>query len=101
VLCWTSDLEIFFRDVKVRGSLGCLERTGKKQNQDHSPGVQESRPWPVQRPAWKNPMGDSPGGKSGPGEPIDIQGSPPPNSRLMHSNVQEIKQRCQEASTDE
>lgn len=45
------------------------ERQKQGIKQDHNPRRQESRPWPVQGSAWKNPTG--PGQKSGPGELAD------------------------------
>lgn len=51
--------EELVRDVKIEGSLGCSDgglqnpkrgEQGKKQ--DHSPGLQESRIWPLQGSAW-------------------------------------------------
>ena len=46
-------------------------------------------------------QGYSPGEKKGQGELIDLQGSPPPRSRMVHPDKQEIKQRQQEACMDE
>lgn len=36
-------------------------------------------------------MGYSPGEKRGPGEPVDLQGSPSPSSGTVHTNTGEIK----------
>lgn len=51
--------------------------------------------------AWKNPMGNGPGNKKGPGDLVDFQGSPAPVSRTVHPNEQENKRRCQEVCMDE
>lgn len=51
-------------------------RQGKKQ--EHNPRFQESRLWPVQGHAWKNPIRDQAGKKRGLRELVDFQGSPPP-----------------------
>ncbi|GAB0204852.1 mitochondrial enolase superfamily member 1 [Grus japonensis] len=42
-------------------------------------------------------MGQSPGGKKGPRQLANIQGSPPPSSGAMHPNKEEVKQKHQEA----
>lgn len=46
-------------------------------------------------------MGDSTGEKRGLGELVDIQGLPPPDSSLVCPGKKAIKQRWQEACTDE
>lgn len=54
-------------DVKIKGSFGCSDHKmvgvqdpeGRKEGekQAHNPGLQESRLWPLQRSAWKSPVG--------------------------------------------
>lgn len=51
----------------------------------------------LQRSAWKIPMGYGLEEKRNSGQMVDVQGSAPPGSRKVHINVQEIKERCQEA----
>lgn len=46
-------------------------------------------------------MGKGPGDKRGPGKLVDFQASPPPSSRKVHPNEQEIKTRWQEACMNE
>ncbi|GAB0188222.1 mitochondrial enolase superfamily member 1 [Grus japonensis] len=46
-------------------------------------------------------MGQSPGRKRGPRQLANIQGSPPPSSRVMHPNKEEVKQKHQGAPVDE
>ena len=96
------------RDVKIRVSFGCSDHEmvefrilrGGSKKQDHNPELEESRLQPLQRFAWKNPMGYSPGEKRGVGELVDIQRSSPPSSRKVYPNKQEIEQKQQEAHTD-
>ncbi|PKU36104.1 hypothetical protein llap_13592 [Limosa lapponica baueri] len=66
----------------------------KDKQQDSNLVLQESRLWPVQGYAWKNPMGYNPGEKRGPGQLVDFQGSSP-SSRVVHPDV---KQEWQEAA---
>lgn len=42
-----------------------------------------------------------PGEKTGAGELVDFERWPPPSSRILQPNVQEIKQRHQESRMDE
>lgn len=42
------------------------ERVEQDKQEDHSPGLQEKKLWPVWGSAWKNPMGHHPGAKRGP-----------------------------------
>ncbi|GAB0179440.1 hypothetical protein GRJ2_000409300 [Grus japonensis] len=51
--------------------------------------------------AWRNPRGEGPGEKSGPGQLADFQRLPSANSRMVHPNEQDIKQTWQEACMDE
>lgn len=44
------------------------------QKAGHNTGFQESRLDPLHRSAWKNPMRDLPGGKTGPENLADIHG---------------------------
>jgi len=70
--------EELLRNVKIRrqawlqqsrdGGGQDPERREQGKKQDHNPGLQQSRVWPVQRAAEKNCMGYSPGGKRGPAE---------------------------------
>ena len=79
-------------------SSGEGKEQGKKQ--DHNTGPQEGRLWSLSGSAWKNPMGYNPR-KRAPRELVAIQGLPPPRSRMVHCDKQEIKQSQQEACTDE
>lgn len=69
--------------------------------QDHNSGLQESRIQPIQGPASEKPIGYGPGEKTGAGELVDFEGCPPPNSRTVQTNVQEIKQKHQETCMEE
>ncbi|PKU36933.1 hypothetical protein llap_12767 [Limosa lapponica baueri] len=46
-------------------------------------------------------MGKSTGGERGPRKLVSIQGAPPPSSRVVHPNKEEVRQKCQEACMDE
>jgi len=61
-----------------------------------SPELQENQHWPLQGPAWKNPMRYSPGEKRGSEELTAIQALPPPSLSMIHAAEQESKQRWQE-----
>lgn len=69
----------------------------KAKKQNHSLRVQESRLWSLQESTWKNCMDCNPGEKRGLGELVDLQESPPPNTRTAHPDKQDMKQRQQEA----
>lgn len=71
----------------AKGTEIVVRQQGKKQN--HNLGVQDSRLWPFQGSTWKNCMGYSPGEKRGLEELVDLQGSPPPSSRMVHPHKQE------------
>lgn len=65
-----------------KGTKIVVRQQGKKQN--HNLGVQESRHWLFQGSTWKNRMRYSPGEKRGLEEPVGLQGSAPPSSRMVH-----------------
>lgn len=84
-------------DVKVGGRLGCtdhemmqfriLSGRSRAKKQDHNPELEEGRLQPVQRFAWKNPVGYSPGEKRDVEELVGMQRSPPPpSSRNVYPN---------------
>ena len=89
-------------NVKLKGSLGCSDhemvefRILRAVRRVHSkltyPGLQESRLWPPQGSAWWSTMGQSSGGKRGPRQLANIQGSPPPSSGAMHPNKEKVRQ---------
>lgn len=72
------------QDVKTDSDLVCsdqeivefriLKGGNTEKKQDYNPGLHKNSLWPFQGPAWTNPMGDKPGEKSGPREPVDFQG---------------------------
>lgn len=68
----------------AKGTEIVVRQQGKKQN--HNLGVQDSRLWPFQGSTWKNCMGYSAGEKRGLEELVDLQGSPPPSSRMGPSS---------------
>lgn len=86
-------------DVNFRDSLGCsyhemvelrILRGGNRiKNRTTTLDFRIS----LQRSAWKIPVGYGLGEKRGLGEMVDIQGSSPPGSRKVYTNVQEIKER--------
>lgn len=68
-----SNKEVLFRDVKIQGSLGCSdhetvgitiqrEEIGRRAA-EYRLGLQESRPWVIQRTAIWDPTGDSSEGR--------------------------------------
>jgi len=76
--------------MKVRGSLSCSDhevaevrilRGANRAKQDHSPGLHENTLPPLQRSAWKNPMGYNSGEKRGPVGLAANQRSSPLSSR--------------------
>lgn len=78
-------------DAKVKGSLGCSDhemmlfrilRAGRRVKSKLTSGLQESRLWPLQRSAWKCPMGCSQW-KWGPRKLVNIQISAPSSLRVL------------------
>lgn len=78
-------------NAKVRGSLGYSDHEMEefkilrvqRRQQQHLLDYKENQVWPLQRPAWKDPLGYSPGEKRASGEPADTHRIT--SSKLRHS----------------
>lgn len=84
-------------DAKLGGSLGCSNHKMEEFRILRTRKTTASSP--KLEPTWtfsetcfkKNPMGYCPGEERGSGELTDIQASPPPSSRMVHADEEEIK----------
>ncbi|KAJ7407071.1 hypothetical protein BTVI_64078 [Pitangus sulphuratus] len=68
---------------------------GTQTQQAPYPGLQESKFWPPQGPAWQEYHGIKPWREERRRNLVNIQGSSPPSSGEMHPNKEETGQKCQ------
>lgn len=90
-------------NVKIKGSLVCSDHEMVQFGILNAARMEHSKlttpdygraDCPLQGSDWYTTMGQSPGEKMHPRKLVNIQGSPPPISGVMHPNKKEVRQKC-------